>query len=161
MDLKQRMKRWIKPAAVAGGWIFLGILIGGHLFSDTQPRSLIGLNRCHECWKFNQLSGVITSVAIQKYPQWIPEVVLETDLVIAVKHPHMIPERPKHHYVVFPKRDIRDEGDLREGDEKYLIAMHAALSHLIREHDLERYQVWSNGPDIQLINYIHYHVMEF
>ena len=64
--------------------ICVGILIGGYLFSQSQPRSFLALNRCQNCLTHEDLLGLVASVGIQKFPGLMPFVVFETDKTIAV-----------------------------------------------------------------------------
>ena len=56
--------------------IGLGILIGGYLFSKSQPRSFLALNRCENCLSPEDLLGLVASVGIQRFPKLVPSVVL-------------------------------------------------------------------------------------
>ncbi len=136
--------------------LIVGVTIGGYLFSDTQPRSLLALSRCNAtCLQPNELVGLVNSVIIQKTPVLMPEVVMETDKSIAIKHP--MPEFPIH-YVVFPKRDIKNIGQLEGDDQDYLLDTFAVLSQLIRQDGLENYQIITNGPGYQETTYLHFHL---
>ena len=43
--------------------IVIGIIIGGYLFSDTQPRSLLAVHKCEQtCLKPQELLGLANSV---------------------------------------------------------------------------------------------------
>jgi len=42
--------------------ICVGILIGGYLFSQSQPRSFLALNRCQNCLTHEDLLGLVASV---------------------------------------------------------------------------------------------------
>ncbi len=134
----------------------IGVIIGGYLFGDTQPRSFLALNRCDKtCLQPQELIGLVNSVIVQKFPNLIPKVVIETDKSIAIKHP--APQSPIH-YVVFPKRDIKNFGQLTDGDQKYLIDTFTVLSQLIKQNDLKEYQIITNGPDYQGTTYLHFHL---
>lgn len=134
----------------------VGIIIGGYLFSDTQPRSFLALNHCDKtCLQPKELIGLVNSVVVQKSPNLIPQVVIETNKSIAIKHP--APQSPIH-YVVFPKRDIKNFGQLADGDQEYLIDTFAVLSQLIRQNKLKEYQIITNGPDYQGTTYLHFHL---
>ncbi len=136
--------------------IVCGVLMGGYLFSEVQPRSFLSLNQCeNNCFSYQDLAGLLTSVGIQKFPDLVPSVVLETDKSIAVKHP--VPEA-EIHYVIFPKKDIKNVGELSKEDEEYLSDAFAVIAKLIENENLTKYQVISNGPGYQFTAYLHFHL---
>tara|TARA_B100001964_G_scaffold232778_1_gene289034 strand:- start:351 stop:824 length:474 start_codon:yes stop_codon:yes gene_type:complete len=137
-------------------YVIVGIIMGGYLFSNSQPRSFLALHRCdNTCLKPQELMGLVNAVVMQKNPNLMPKVVIETEKSIAITHP--FPESPIH-YVVFPKRDIKNIGELANGDEEYFIDIMSVLSQLIRENNVTEYQIISNGPDYQHTTYLHFHL---
>ena len=63
--------------------LLIGVVFGGYVFSDTQPRSFLALNMCKgTCLRPNELLGLVASVAIQKFPGFVPSIVIETDKTI-------------------------------------------------------------------------------
>lgn len=137
--------------------IFVGIVIGGLLFSKTQPRSFLTLQKCEKtCLNTNELFGLLASVGIEKFPDFIPDVVLETDKTIVVKHPF---PQAKVHYLVLPKKDIKDIGDIGIEENEYLVDAMRVISELVRRDGLTNYQIISNGPAVQKIRYLHFHVV--
>jgi histidine triad (HIT) family protein len=136
--------------------VVCGVLIGGYLFSGVQPRSFLSLNQCeNNCFSYQDLTGLLTSVGIQKFPSLIPSLVFETEKSIAVKHP--VPESPIH-YVIFPKKDIKNVGELSKEDEEYLSDAFAVIAKLIEKENLTHYQIISNGPGYQFTHYLHFHL---
>ena len=136
--------------------VFFGILIGGYLFSDTKSRSILALNQCeNSCLNPNEIIGLLTSVGIQKLPDFIPSVIFETDKSIAIKHP--LPQSPVH-YVIFPKKDIKNMAEISKGDEEYLIDCYALISKIIKDENLIKYRIYTNGPDYQFTAYLHFHL---
>ena len=133
----------------------VGAAIGGYLNSVAKPRSILALRSCENCWHPNEISGLITSIAIQKFPDWVPNIVLETETTIAISHPA---PSAKHHYVIFPKRDIKNIGDLSAEDRNYIADIHLTIRDLVRKKNLKDYRIWSNGPGSQLIGYLHFHL---
>ena len=133
----------------------LGVALGGYLNSVSKPRSVLALKNCDNCWHPNEITGIITSVAIQKFPDWVPSVVLETETVIAIRHPA---PAARHHYVVFPKRDIKNLSDLELKDRDQVADLHLTIRDLIVKNKLKNYRVWSNGQGIQIIGYLHFHL---
>lgn len=136
--------------------ILFGILIGGYLFSDTKPRSILALNRCeNSCLNLNEITGLLASVGIQKFPDFIPSVIFETDKSIVIKHP--LPQSSIH-YVIFPKKDIKNISEIFQEDEEYLIDCHTLISKIIKDENLTKYRIYTNGPDYQFTAYLHFHL---
>lgn len=136
--------------------ILFGILIGGYLFRDTKPRSFLALDECKgTCLNPNELIGLLTSIGIQKFPDFTASVIYETDKSIAIKHPF---PQSQIHYVIFPKKDIKNISEISEEDKEYLIDCYALIAKIIQEEKLENYQVITNGPGYQFTNYLHFHI---
>lgn len=136
--------------------VFFGILIGGYLFSDTSPRSILALNQCENtCLNPNELVGLLTSAGIQKFSDFVPSVVLETNKSIAIKHPS---SQSPIHYVIFPKKDIKNISEISQEDEEYLIDCYALISRIIKDEKLAKYKVCTNGPGYQHTTYLHFHL---
>jgi len=134
----------------------IGIIIGGYLFSRTQPRSILALNNCGgTCYGANELLGLLASVGIQKFPALLPSVIKETDKTIVIEHP--APEA-RIHYLVIPKKDIKNIGELSDADRESLIDAFRVVAELIKEKDLVNYRVTTNGPGYQTATYLHFHL---
>jgi histidine triad (HIT) family protein len=134
----------------------IGITVGGYLFSDSQPRSFLAVNKCGgTCYQPNELMGLLTSVAVQRFPALVPTVVKETDRTIVIEHP--APEA-RIHYLVIPKKDIKNIGELSDADRESLIDAFGVVAELIKENDLVNYRVTTNGPGYQAITYLHFHL---
>ena len=137
--------------------LVLGVVIGGYLFSDTQPRSFLAIDRCQStCLQPKDLIGLLASVGIQNLPGLIPSVVAETERTIVVEHPA---PQSRTHYLVFPKRDIKNIGDLSTSDEEYVVDAFKVMSEIVREKNLSNYRVVTNGPGYQAVTYLHFHLM--
>lgn len=155
-NVKPNENSKLKRTAVFISIFIVGAIIGGYIFSDTQPRSFLAINRCNNtCLEPKELIGLVNSVIIQKTPILMPKVILETDKTIAIEHPN--PQSP-YHYVVFPKKDIKNIGQMSRGDEEYIKDMMSSISHLIKEKELTEYQIISNGPGYQETTYLHFHL---
>jgi hypothetical protein len=137
-------------------FLFVGVVIGGYLFSESQPRSFLSLNRCQNCMEMKELAGLLASVGIQKIPGVIPSVVFETPKTIVVKNP--IPESEVD-YVIFPKKDIKSIGEISEEDAPFLMDAYLAARHLIEKEKLSRYRILTNGPGFQDVSYLHFHLI--
>lgn len=147
----------VRLAILGTAILLLGVGIGGYLFRDTQPRSFLTFDQCQaRCFAQNELLGLLGSVGIQQTSGLIPNVVAETDSVVALKHP--LPEYPTH-YVIVPKTDIRDAADLTSEDAAVLSEMFAVIGELIRRDELKAYRLITNGPDYQHATYLHFHLI--
>lgn len=147
------MPRWLAGIA----WLTAGVVLGGYLFSQSQPRSFLAVHRCQaRCFKPNELAGLLTSVGVLKLGGALPGVVLETDYSIAVASP--VKQAPVH-YLIFPKRDLRDASDLTAQDREYLVDSFTVIGELVRRGQFTRWQVFTNGPAIQHLTYLHWHLL--
>jgi hypothetical protein len=136
--------------------ICVGILIGGYLFSQSQPRSFLAIKRCQNCLTYQDLLGLIASVGIQKFPSLIPFVVFETDKTVAIKLPFPV---KRIHYVIIPKKDIKNIGEISEADTQYLTDAFFVVRWIIEEKKLSKYRFYTNGPGSQNVTYLHFHLV--
>jgi diadenosine tetraphosphate (Ap4A) HIT family hydrolase len=134
----------------------IGIVIGGILFSRSQPRSFIALGRCENCLSLADLLGLLGSVGIQRFPGLIPSKAAETDKTVAIR----IPAGSDRHFVIIPKKDLKDLGDISSRDLGYLTDAFLVARHLIEKHGMRRYRFYTNGPDRQAVTYLHFHLVE-
>ena len=133
----------------------LGFASGGWWSRDTQPRSLLSLPTCSNCLHPNEVSGLLAAGLIQNHSSLVPSVVLETEKAIAIRHPA---PQAKYHFVIFPKRDIKNLGDIGETEREYATECLLLSAKLIQDYHLRSYRMWSNGPQTQLVAYLHFHV---
>ncbi|MFH1235733.1 MAG: HIT domain-containing protein [Parcubacteria group bacterium] len=136
-------------------FVVLGILIGGYLFSGTQPRSIISLTNCENCFEPKDVLGLLSSIGIQRLDGNIPGVIFETDKTLVISHPE--PTTPTH-YVVIPKRDIKNAAGITAEDTPYLADAFAVMSRLIEDGGLAQYKITTNGPGLQAVTYLHFHL---
>lgn len=147
----------VKALILILGALLLGILAGGYLFSNTQPRSFLALHKCQgTCLQPRELAGLLASVGIQKLPALIPAVVTETDKTVVIQHPS--PEA-RIHYVIVPKKDIKNIADVTAADEEYLLDSFKVIRELVKEQQLTNYRVVTNGPGYQGVTYLHFHLL--
>lgn len=132
-----------------------GIVVGGFLFSDSKPRSLLNIFECSNCLNRNEMAGLLASVIVQKTPRLIPNVIAETDKTIVFEHP-----RPKHriHYMFVPKKDIKNIGELTNEDTEYIIDLFSTIVVLVNKYEIKNYSLWTNGPEKQDVTYLHFHL---
>ena len=147
----------IKYVLISLAIFILGILLGGYLFSKTQPRSFLALNNCQQqCLNTNELAGLVGSVVMNSAPLLLaPVVIMETDKTVVIKNP--VPEAATD-FVVIPKKDIKDAGELSDADKPYLIDAYAVIQRLIEREGLKRYEVTTYGPGRQQVRYLHFHL---
>jgi len=141
---------WLSIASAA-----LGVVIGGNLFSRSQPRSFIALTRCENCLSIADLAGLLGSVGIQKFPGRIPLAEVETDRTVAMR----LPESHGVHYVIIPKKDLKDVGDISEANAAYVTDAYLVARRLIERDRLSNYRLYTNGPGIQNATYLHFHLV--
>lgn len=150
------MKKVRIPLLMAGT-LLLGLVLGGYLFSDTRPRSFLALNNCKgTCLQASDLLGLLTSVGIQRFSSLAPSVVKETDKTIVIKHPS---PQARIHYLVIPKKDIKNIAELSDSDREYLVDSFRVVGEIIREEKLIDYRVVTNGPGYQGVTYLHFHLI--
>jgi hypothetical protein len=137
-------------------FLLVGIVIGGYLFNESQPRSFLSLNRCQNCLSPEDLAGLLASVGIQKLPGLIPLVVLETDKTIVIKNP--LPEA-RVDYIIIPKKDIKNIGQISEEDAPYLLDAYVVARDIIEKEKLSKYRIYTNGPGFQDVTYLHFHLI--
>ena len=132
-----------------------GLLVGGLLFSDSKPRSLLNIFECGNCLAPNDIAGLFASVVVQRMPRLIPDIILETDKTIVFKHP-----RPRYriHYIFVPKKDIKNIGELTDADSEYIIDLFSTIVAVVNKLGTKNYKLWTNGPEKQDVTYLHFHL---
>ena len=149
------MKR-LRIAALMLAALLVGVILGGYLFSDTRPRSFLALNKCEgTCLQANELLGLAASVGVQKFSALAPSVVKETDKTIVIEHPG---PQARIHYLVIPKKDMKNIADLSDADGEYLLDAFKVAGKIIREKNLTNYRITTNGPGYQSATYLHFHL---
>lgn len=134
----------------------LGIAVGGWLFSQSQPRSFLAVGQCERCYKANDLAGLLASAGIRRAGDALPYVVKETERCIAIEHPF---RKVRYHYIVFPKKDVKSIADISLADHQHVLECMAVMRMLVLEHGLRRYRVVANGPGLQHVTYLHFHLV--
>lgn len=139
--------------------LLAGISIGGYLFSQSQPRPVWSLDRPHNLLSYKELAGLVASIGIRKLPGFMPSVVIETDRTIVIRHPFPL-RTERVHYVIAPKKDIKNIGEISKEDIPYLIDVHAVAREIIEREKLYRYRLYTNGPGVQHVAYLHFHLVD-
>ena len=135
----------------------LGVLLGGWFFAGTRWRPLLtpagaGKARIDR----EELLGLLGSIAVRRVPKALPDVLMTTKYSVAFNSPW--PEA-RTHVVIVPRRDIKDLGDLRRGDEAYLIDAVAVAGRIARTRGIRHWQFFTRGPDAQAVRYLHFHLV--
>ena len=99
---------------------------------------------------------MLASVGIQKLPMLIPSVMAETEKTVVIEHP--APES-RIHYLVVPKKDIKNIADVTEAEEEYLVDAFRVIRGMVKEKNLVKYRVVTNGPGYQGVTYLHFHLI--
>jgi hypothetical protein len=145
----------VKSIAIFACVLIVGVVLGGYIFHDTRPRSFLALPNCNgTCLSESELVGLLVSVGVKH--DTVPNVVLETDKTIALKSPDPLATVD---FLVLPKKDIRDLGDLSPDDTAYLDDAFQVMASLVRKYNLKDYKVITNGPGFQQANYLHFHLL--
>jgi hypothetical protein len=146
-----------KKFSLALALFVLGVACGGYLFSKSIPRSFLAIGDCQgRCFNPNELAGLITSAAILRAPFLVPGVVMESDTCLAIRYPK--PEA-RIHYVLFPKHDVRNITTLTPEDTPYVLGCFALARELVKRDHLQSYLLKTNGPALQDIAYLHFHLV--
>lgn len=147
-----KFKRFVSPFF----WFVTGLVIGGFLFSKSQPRSFMAIKNCDNCTSPADMAGIIASVGMQRFLPLIPGKVLETDKTLVIRHPM---GRKRIHYVLIPKKDIKNASDISEQDEPYLVDIYRVARKLIQDEGLIDYRFYTNGQGHQTVSYLHFHLI--
>jgi hypothetical protein len=134
----------------------VGIVVGGYLFARSQSRSFLLFHENKVHLSKRELAGLLASAGIQQLPGLIPSVIFETDKTIVISSP--LPEA-RLDYVIFPKKDIKNIGEITKDDSEYLLDAYLAARHIIEEKKLSKYKFYTNGPGFQKIAYLHFHLL--
>jgi len=133
-----------------------GLFVGGFLFRDSKPRSLLSINECSNCLHPDEVAGLFASVVVRKIPGVLPNVLLETDKTIVFKHPR---SKLRIHYLFVPKKDIKNIGELTDEDKEYIIDLYSTVVTVINRQGINNYRLLTNGPGKQDVTYLHFHLM--
>lgn len=108
------------------------------------------------CYKPNDLAGLVASVGIQLTPGLLPMVERESQTCVAVRHPR--PEG-RVHFVLFPKRDVRNVLEVSLEDQPFVFGCFALGRELANAAKATNYRLVSNGPGLQHLTYLHFHLI--
>ncbi|MBL8385373.1 MAG: HIT domain-containing protein [Burkholderiales bacterium] len=89
-------------------------------------------------------------------PALLPLVHRESDLCLTIRHPF---PTQRTHFVIFPKRDIKDIGSIVSQDSPVLMDCMGHIRWLVQTYQLKNYKVETNGPGRQHVTYLHFHLV--
>jgi histidine triad (HIT) family protein len=136
-----------------------GFLVGAAAIHRPMPNAPLELPPARSPWNSKDALGLIGSAGIRTlagHLVTVPLVVLETDRTFALKIPTT---EPKRHFVVVPKKDIRDISQVSADDGAYLIDAFLTARHLVEKEGLREYRIYTNGQGLQSVGYLHFHVI--
>ena len=87
----------------------------------------------------------------------LPMVVMETDKAVVVRTFSSRRKRP--HYVLIPKRDIKNIGEFTEADQSYMTDLLLTAKKIVEREKLSDYRLYTNGPGLQTVAYWHFHLI--
>jgi histidine triad (HIT) family protein len=146
----------LKMLVLAGVLFLGGLAAGAYLFSKSLPRSFLATASCGDhCYSASEIAGLMTSAAVLRAPFVVPGVVLESDTCLSIRYPK---PKARIHYVLFPKRDVKNIATLTPEDIPYVVGCFAMVRELVLRDNLKTYEVYTNGPGKQEIAYLHFHL---
>jgi histidine triad (HIT) family protein len=151
------MKRLIAAAILLS--FAIGFLLGAASIHRPIPHAPLELPPARNPWNPTDVLGLIGSAGIRDlagHLEGIPSVVAETDRTFALSVPD---PRYKVHYVIVPKKDIRDAGQISAEDQPYLTDIFLMARQLAEKDSLKTYRLYTNAGDFQTVGYLHFHLV--
>src|SRR5690349_17142193 len=109
--------RGTRAAIVLSVTFLIGILVGAALIHRPIPNAPVELPPARHPWNPKDILGLVGTLGIRGmagHLESIPGVVMETDRTFAIA----VPDRwNRVHYVLVPKKDIRDVGQISAEDQ--------------------------------------------
>jgi histidine triad (HIT) family protein len=136
----------------------MGAVLGASLLRSFEPRTFLAWNACQDrsCLRVNEVIGLAAAVGVKYAPDLLPQVVRETSYSIALRHP--LPEA-RVHYIIIPKKDIKNIGELQDTDQTYLLDAFAVMQNFVKQEGLKTYFIRTSGPGYQDVAYLHFHLI--
>lgn len=134
----------------------LSVSVYGFNAVAIQPRDGIKLTNTEDRIKKKELLGTLGSIGVQLTPQLIPLVETITEKCVLMKHFKPVAQI---HYVVIPRKDIKDFADITNEDMPYIQECFGLLQQVIKTHAMKEYRISSNGPHFQDIRILHFHLI--
>ena len=137
----------------------VGFLLGAAAIHRPISNRPLELPPARSPWKSKDILGLIGSIGIRTlagHLETLPPVILETDKTFVLKIPDA---KYEIHYVLVPKKDIRDIKGISEEDEPYLMDIFLTARKLVEKKNFHDYQIFTNGPGLQKVGYLHFHLV--
>jgi len=137
----------------------IGSLFGAASIHRPIPHAPLELPPVRNPWNLTDALGLIGSIGIRDlagHLEAIPSVVAETDRTFALTVPD---PRYKVHYVLVPKKDIRDAGQISAEDQPYLTDIFLMARHLAEKDSLTSFRLYTNAGGLQTVGYLHFHLV--
>jgi diadenosine tetraphosphate (Ap4A) HIT family hydrolase len=150
------MKRLLVAIVLSFG---LGLLLGAAAIHRPIPKAPVELPPARNPLKPADVLGLIGSIGIRGlsgHLEHIPSVVAETDRTFALSVPD---RRFRFHYVIVPKKDIHDAGQISAADEPYLTEIFLMARHLAEKDSMKSYRLYTNSGGLQTVGYLHFHMV--
>ena len=61
------------------------------------------------------------------------------------------------HFVLFPKRDVRNILEVQLEDGPFVLGCFALARELAKKSSVVDYRLYTNGPALQHVTYLHFH----
>jgi len=137
----------------------VGIVLGAAAIHRPIPKAPLELPPARKPWSSRDVLGLLGSMGIRAFAghlDKIPKVAVETDRSFAIA----VPDRwNRVHYVIVPKKDIRDVGQITAEDQPYLTDIFLTARRLAEKEGLKNYRLYTNDRGLQSVAYLHFHLV--
>jgi histidine triad (HIT) family protein len=159
---RPRASNQMKPIKVLGLCLTFaaGFGCGAATFIRTQARPLPPVRECEsarECLTDKQVLGLVTSAGLHLTPGLLPHIVAQSRDCVGINSPR--PDAPID-LVFFPRRDVLNLLDIAPDDERYVMGCFALMRQVADQRGLKDWRVITNGPELQEIAYLHFHLLQ-
>ena len=139
--------------------LLAGVILGAAMIHRPIPNAPVELPPVRHPWNPKDVLGLLGSIGIREFAghlENIPHIVLETDRTFAIE----VPDRwGRVHFVLVPKKDIRDVGQITAEDQAYLTDVFLTARHLAEKERLYGYRLYTNDRHLQSVAYLHFHLI--
>ena len=137
----------------------IGFLLGAAAIHRPIPHAPLELPPARNPWSPKDVLGLVGSLGIRAFAGHLeraPSVAVETDRTFAILVPA---PSDRVHYVLVPKKDIRDPGQISAEDQPYLTDVFLTARHLVEKDGLKEYRIYTNSRGLQSVAYLHFHLI--
>jgi diadenosine tetraphosphate (Ap4A) HIT family hydrolase len=139
--------------------LVIGFFVGAASIHRPIPGAPVELPPARNPWRPEDVLGLLGSIGIRGlagHLERVPSVVVETDRTFAIELPA---RADRVHYVLVPKKDIRDVGQITAEDQPYLTDVFVTARRLAEKEKLKDYRLYTNSRDLQSVAYLHFHLI--